>query len=77
MVVILKISQNEFPHRLVGRGCNANTDATHDSNTAVLSDSEEVLPTQGALHRSVGVQMPCDKDVTSCVTSCCLEHNHT
>ena len=37
VVVILKMSQNEFPHRLVGRGCNANTDATHDSNTPQYS----------------------------------------
>ena len=28
-------TKNEFPHRLVGRGCNANTDATHDSNTLI------------------------------------------
>ena len=32
VVVIFKISQNEFPHRLVGRGCNANTDATQDAS---------------------------------------------
>ena len=31
VVVILKMTQNEFPHRLVGRGCNANTDNAHNA----------------------------------------------